>query len=63
MWSGFANCIAELDCLCTLARVSKENNFVKPKILDIKKLPELNITGLKHPCVARTVKSFVENDI
>lgn len=33
VWSAFVNCIAEIDCLCSLAKVSKENNFVKPKLI------------------------------
>lgn len=65
MWSAFVNCIAELDCLCSLAKVSHSNAFSKPIILAPapKRHAELMFEGLKHPCVEKTVKSFVTNDI
>lgn len=65
MWSSFVNCIAELDCLCSLAQVSKENNYTKPEILNPMKTKNsvLQIEQVRHPCVERTVKDFVANDI
>lgn len=37
MWSAFVNCISELDCLCSLALIANEHNYIKPNILDQKK--------------------------
>ena len=66
MWSAFINCIAELDCLCSLALVAKENNLVKPEILSINKKnksPILDLRDARHPCVEKILKRFVPNDI
>ena len=66
MWSSFVTCIAELDCLCSLAIFAKEEALVKPEVVDFADnggKPLLEIDGLSHVCVAKTVKEFVTNDL
>jgi len=65
MWSAFINCIAELDCLCSLATIAKENNLTKPLIADSKKgaTPILDLRDCRHPSVEKSLKRFVPNDI
>ncbi|MGL4731234.1 MAG: DNA mismatch repair protein MutS [Clostridium sp.] len=53
--------ISELDCLCSLARVARENNYVKPNI-NTKGI--LKIVDGRHPVVEKMldVNEFVSND-
>jgi DNA mismatch repair ATPase MutS len=66
MWSAFINCVSELDCLCSLAVVAKENNLVKPEILTLKESkgqPFIDIRDARHPCVEKIIKRYVPNDV
>ncbi|CAI2377673.1 unnamed protein product [Moneuplotes crassus] len=63
MWSDFLRCISEIDCLISLADVSiNTKNMVKPIILESPR-QEINIEQLRHPCVERSIKEFVPNDV
>ncbi len=56
-----ADAIADLDVITALATVSKENNYVKPEILDSK--CTLNIVDGRHPVVeAISRQKFIPND-
>lgn len=49
-------CVAELDCLCTLACISGDQSLgpmVKPDILvnEDADVPYLELTQVRHPCV------------
>ncbi len=56
-----ADAIADLDVICSLATVSKENGYVKPEILDSGKT--LNIVDGRHPVVeAISRQKFISND-
>ena len=68
LWSDYVAWIAELDCLMSLAEVSKtEDNMVKPIIVsrkeDASDRPVLQLKGVKHPWVQKTVKEFISNDV
>ena len=63
VWKQMIACLAELDCLCSLAVLSvKMKGSSKPKILDQEK-SVLKIKELTHPCVAKLVKHFTPNDL
>ncbi len=56
-----ADAIADLDVICSLAMVSKENAYVKPEILESDK--PLNIVDGRHPVVeAISKQKFIAND-
>ncbi len=56
-----ADAIADLDVANSLATVSRENNYVKPEILDFGKA--LNIVDGRHPVVeAISRQKFIPND-
>ena len=56
-----ADAIADLDVICSLATVSKENAYVKPEVLDSDK--SLNIVDGRHPVVeAISKQKFIAND-
>ena len=65
LWSEFISCIAEIDCLMSLATVSKEDNMVKPVILskDLLGKSWIEIKDVRHPWVSKWVKDFVPNDV
>ncbi len=57
-----ADALAELDILISLANVARENNFVRPVILD--EDGALNIQDGRHPVVEATSRQkFVPNDV
>ena len=51
LWSEFISCIAEVDCLMSLATVSKKDEMVKPIILSksSNKKPCLELKDVRHP--------------
>ncbi len=56
-----ADALANLDVLCSLARIARENAFVRPSILN--SYGKLNIVEGRHPVVESTSKQrFVPND-
>jgi len=56
-----ADAIADIDVITSLATVSKENNYVKPEILECGKT--LNIVDGRHPVVeAISRQKFIAND-
>lgn len=56
-----AEAIAELDCLVSFASVSKDNNYVRPIIVDADR--PLDIVGGRHPVVEKvSSEQFVAND-
>lgn len=57
-----AKLISELDCLYSLALISKENNYCKPKINNE---GIISVEGGRHPVVEKMlpVNTFVDNDI
>ncbi len=56
-----ANAIADLDVICSLATVAKENGYTKPIILDAGQ--RLNIVDGRHPVVESISKQkFIPND-
>ena len=52
--------LAMLDVLCSLAKVSAENNYVRPKIINQK---GICIKKGRHPVVELLEKSFIANDV
>jgi len=56
-----ARLISEVDCLCSLSLVAKENNYCKPEIKDE---GDLVIIEGRHPIVEKVISrnSFVSND-
>ena len=52
--------LAVLDVLCSLAKVSAENNYVRPKIINQK---GICIKKGRHPVVELLEKSFIANDV
>ena len=56
-----AQAIATLDCICSLAQVAEDNNYVKPEIVET---GEINIKDGRHPVVEKALKSnpFIPND-
>lgn len=61
---AYAHMVGLLDTLCSLATVSKEQNYVKPVILD-KKEGRIAIEQGRHPVIEKTLPTgaFVPNDI
>ena len=58
---GIAKIIAEIDVLQSLATVSEENNYVRPKLI---KERIINIKNNRHPVIEKVLTSpFVPNDI
>ncbi len=56
-----ANAIADLDAIYSLSTVAKENNYVKPSIINSDK--SLKIVDGRHPVVEKVIKQkFVPND-
>lgn len=57
-----SKCIAEIDCLVSLANVAIKNNYVKPKI--DKKSNKINIVEGRHPVIEEYLKDdqFIAND-
>ena len=55
-----ADALAELDAINSLATVSRENNYVRPVIVQPDK--PLNIIDGRHPVVENVSKNFVPND-
>ncbi len=57
-----AEALAELDCLCSLARVAIENDYARPQIIDG---DEIIIKSGRHPVVEKNLQGqrFVPNDI
>ncbi len=56
-----ADALADLDVLLSLAKVARENSYVRPEILD--KNGRLNLVDSRHPVVEKTSKQrFVPND-
>jgi DNA mismatch repair protein MutS len=55
--------IAKLDCLCSFARISLDNNYTKPEINDSK---NLTIKDGRHPVIEQQLaigESYIPNDI
>ena len=56
-----ADALADLDVILSLARVARENSFVRPEILN--ENGRLNLVDSRHPVVEKTSKQrFVPND-
>ncbi|MDO8302634.1 MAG: DNA mismatch repair protein MutS [Sedimentisphaerales bacterium] len=56
-----ARCLAQIDCLSSMAYCARRRNYIRPKITDSR---ELVIIDGKHPVLAETLGSeFVPNDI
>jgi len=56
-----ATAISETDCLCSLALVAIENDYVRPNIITGK---EINIVEGRHPVIEKMLKAndFISND-
>ncbi len=52
--------IAELDVLCSLTKVSIENNYTRPTINNTK---HLSLRDTRHPVVEKTTSQFIANNI
>ncbi|ORY86350.1 muts domain V-domain-containing protein, partial [Protomyces lactucae-debilis] len=55
------SCVAELDCLQSLASVSRTQGYVCPDLLE--GAPMLDFKSSSHPILQRIVDAFVPNDI
>lgn len=54
--------IANIDCLIGFAKISKEENYIKPKIIET---GEIKIKSNRHPVVEKLldIKTFVPNEV
>tara|TARA_R110002020_G_scaffold296658_1_gene512452 strand:+ start:265115 stop:267739 length:2625 start_codon:yes stop_codon:yes gene_type:complete len=58
-----ANCIAQIDCLCSYASLAKESNYVRPVIDDSY---ELDISQGRHPVIEKQLplgEPYIANDV
>ena len=63
-WNQVIAYLAELDCLCSLAKLAlKMDVRCKPVFLDDTSKPVYKLKGMVHPCLLGRVKDFVRNDI
>ena len=64
LFCNVVSCIAELDCLSSLAVVSSQKNMCKPKVMDADKKQILKIKQMWHPCIQSFGKgTFIRNDL
>lgn len=65
VFQNAVSCVAELDCLNSLASVSAHKKMCKPQVLPYKEgeRPVMQLKQLRHPCADRLVKKFVPNDV
>lgn len=55
-----ASKLAVLDVLCSLAKISMENNYAKPQFVDEK---VIQIKNGRHPVIEKIESNFIPNDI
>ena len=62
-WDQIVACLAELDCLCSLAQFSKSMpSCCKPEILPSGDTPRMELKDMVHPVIASQNPYFVPND-
>jgi len=63
-WQQVVSCLAELDCLCSLAKLAREmETRCRPEVLPMGQEMIFDLKGMVHPCVARDNPNFVPNDV
>jgi len=63
-WQQVVSCLAELDCLCGLAKLAKSmKNKCRPEVLVRVDKQIFEVENMIHPCVAQVTPNFVPNDI
>ena len=55
-----AKVISEIDVLQSFTTITEENNYVRPNIIDSRKI---ELTENRHPVVEKVIDSYVSNDI
>ena len=64
LWLDIENYVGDIDILFTMARVSKEKNFVKPIYEDNSKGSGVEIIGLRHPLIeCQTAQTYVKHNV
>jgi len=66
-WMAAVQCLAELDCLCSLAITSsyQGDNTCRPQFVSLEETggePLLELRNAVHPCLISTGKTFIPND-
>jgi len=63
-WQQIIDCLGELDCLCSLAKLALTlPTRCKPEVLPMSSEPVFDLQGMVHPMAAKTNPNFVPNDI
>ena len=63
-WQQIIMCLGELDCLCSLARLSLSMDLkCKPEVLPLSNKPTFDLKGMVHPMAAKNNPNFVPNDV
>jgi len=62
-WHQIVSCLAEIDCLCSLAQLAQlMPNSCRPIVLPSSDKPIFDLQGIVHPCIASNNPNFVSND-
>ena len=62
-WNQVVSCLAELDCLCSLAKFARTMpNCCRPVVLPEGDKPVFELREMVHPCIAPQNPDFVPND-
>ena len=65
VWDRFIACLAEIDCLVSLAYLSmSEPNMCRPELFPMSTNNVfMEIAGLRHPCLTKIGVKFIPNDV
>ncbi len=55
VWNQAVACMAEIDVLCSMAMVSKEQGLCRPKVYEKCDKPFIDIKDMKHPCLRHQI--------
>ena len=63
-WNQVILCLAELDCLCSLASLTNQmKTSCRPKVFPSSEESVFNLRDMVHPCAALDNEAFVANDL
>jgi len=63
-WQQVISCLAELDCLCSLAKLANSMDVkCKPKVLPMSDKLVFDLRDMVHPVAAKYNPKFVRNDV
>lgn len=65
LWLEIEDYVTDIDILFTMAKVSKEKNFVKPMFEDNSSSSGVQITGLRHPLIEsqNSTQTYVKHNV